>query len=106
MACLGNHHDLREYRPGRPSAGIRKPSKTIKTIRFDDCNFTGNIPESYANIPARQGTATTQLWLKGNKLSGVVPAAVQAHENWQPKAAWKYETNILPQQEGFGLTLE
>ena len=95
------------------NAGLEGPlpesvsrSTTIKTIRFDDCNFTGNIPESYANIPARQGSATTQLWLKGNKLSGVVPAAVQAHENWQPKNAWKYETNILPQQEGYGLTLE
>ena len=81
-------------------------SKTVKTIRFDDCNFTGNIPESYANIPAKQGSSTTQLWLKGNKLSGVVPAAVQAHENWQATKAWKYETNILPQQEGYGLTLE
>jgi Leucine-rich repeat (LRR) protein len=80
--------------------------KAIKTIRFDDCNFTGNIPASYANIPVKQGSNTTQLWLKGNKLSGVVPAAVQAHENWQATKAWKYETNILPQQEGYGLLLE
>jgi Leucine-rich repeat (LRR) protein len=80
--------------------------KTIKTIRFDDCNFTGNIPESYANLPVKQGSVTTQLWLKGNKLSGIVPAAVQAHENWQATKAWKYETNILPQQEGYGLKLE
>ena len=80
--------------------------KTIKTIRFDDCNFTGNIPASYANIPVKQGSNTTQLWLKGNKLSGVVPAAVQAHENWQATKAWKYETNILPQQEGYELLLE
>ena len=78
----------------------------IKTIRFDSCNFTGNIPESYANIPAKQGSTTTQLWLKGNKLQGVVPAAVQAHENWKATTGWKYQTNILPQQTNYGLTLK
>ena len=80
--------------------------KTIKTIRFDSCNFTGNVPASYANLPEKQGSAATQLWLKDNKLSGVVPAAVQAHPNWQATKLWKYSTNILPQQSGYGLTLE
>jgi hypothetical protein len=37
------------------------------------------------------------------QLQGVIPASVQAHANW---TKWKPETNILPQQEGFGLTLE
>lgn len=80
--------------------------KTIKTIRFDGCNFTGNIPESYAKIPEKQGSTATQLWLKDNKLSGVVPAAVQAHPNWQATKLWKYSTNILPQKDGYGLTLQ
>ena len=37
------------------------------------------------------------------QLQGVIPASVQAHANW---TKWKPETNILPQQEGYGLTLE
>jgi hypothetical protein len=69
------------------------------SLRFDGCNFTGNIPESYANLPS----VCKQFWTKGNKLSGVVPAGVQAHANW---SAWKPAENILPQQEGYGLTTE
>ena len=64
-----------------------------------ECNFEGNIPESY-------GSATTylnQFRLNGNKMSGVVPAAVQAHPKWSTWTPAKY---ILPQQDGYGLTLE
>ena len=39
-------------------------------------------------------------------MSGVVPAEVQAHPKWLPDSGWKYETNILPQQEGYGLLLK
>ena len=35
----------------------------------------------------------------------MVPAEVQAHPKWLPDSGWKYEVNILPQQEGYGLTL-
>jgi hypothetical protein len=38
-----------------------------------------------------------------NKLTGVVPAAIQNHPKW---SAWKPEQYILPQQEGYGLTLQ
>lgn len=68
------------------------------SLRFDGCNFTGNIPESYATLPS----VCKQFWAKGNKLNGVVPAGVQAHANW---ANWKAADNILPQQEGYGLSL-
>ena len=67
-------------------------------IQLQNCSFTGNIPAEWANLP---GTCKT-LNVSGNKLQGVVPAAVQAHANW---TAWKPATNILPQQEGYGLTL-
>ena len=70
-------------------------------IQLQNCNFTGNIPVEWANLPVTCKT----LMVYGNKLSGVVPATVQAHTNWQAASAWKYETNILPQQEGYGLTL-
>ena len=76
--------------------------KNVTSLQLKNGNFTGNIPESYGNLPS----TCTQLFLNGNKLQGVVPAAVQAHEKWQATTGWKYETNILPQQEGFGLTLE
>ena len=74
-------------------------AKKITSLQLKNCNFTGNIPESYANLP----TTCSQLFINGNKLQGVIPASVQAHANW---TKWKPETNILPQQEGFGLTLD
>ena len=74
-------------------------AKKITSLQLKNCNFTGNIPESYANLPS----TCNQLFVNGNKLQGVIPASVQAHANW---TKWKPETNILPQQEGFGLTLE
>ena len=35
----------------------------------------------------------------------MVPAEVQAHPKWLPDSGWKYEVNILPQQDGYGLIL-
>lgn len=78
-------------------------STTIKKIQLDGCNLTGNIPESFGDLPSDCKLAT--FLLKGNKLSGVVPAKVQAHAKWQETTAWKYKANILPQQTGYGLTL-
>lgn len=63
------------------------------------CNFEGNIPESYANLPA----TCKQLRIMNNKLSGTVPAAVKAHANWNA-TTWKPAQYILPQQDGYGLT--
>lgn len=71
----------------------------LTSVWFYECNFTGNVPESWGNLPA----TCNQLRIQDNKLSGVVPAAVQAHANWTKWNAAKY---ILPQQEGYGLTTE
>ena len=68
-------------------------------IQIQNCSFTGNIPAEWGNLPSTCKT----LNVSGNQLKGVVPSAVQAHANW---TAWKPATNILPQQEGYGLTLE
>ena len=70
-------------------------SGTAPSIQLYGCNFTGNIPESFAELPA----TTKQVFLEQNKMSGVIPAAVQAHTNF---SNWRYS----PQQEGYGLTLE
>jgi Leucine-rich repeat (LRR) protein len=70
-------------------------SGTAPSLQLYGCNFTGNIPESFANLPAK----TTQVQVQNNRMSGVIPAAVQAHANF---SKWKYD----PQQEGYGLTLE
>lgn len=70
----------------------------LTSVWFYDCNFTGNLPESWANLPS----TCTQLRIQDNKLKGVVPAAVQKHANFEKWNAAKY---ILPQQEGYGLTL-
>lgn len=73
--------------------------KKLTSIWIYNCNLTGNIPESWANLPA----TVNQIRIMGNKLQGVIPAAVQAHANWSKWNAAKY---ILPQQEGYGLTTE
>ncbi len=75
-------------------------AKKVTSLQLKNCNFTGNIPESYGNLP----TTCNQLFLNGNQLKGVVPAAVQAHANFKEK--WNPAKYILPQQEGYGLTLE
>ncbi len=76
-------------------ASLGKCAK-IKSIQLYQNNLTGNIPESFAQLPS---TATT-LRVQGNRLSGVVPAAVKAHANWEK---WKPAQYIFPQQEGYGL---
>ena len=75
--------------------------KAATGIQLKECNLTGNIPASFGNLEK-----CGNLQLNGNKLSGVVPAEVQAHPKWQATSGWKYEVNILPQQDGYGLTLE
>ena len=70
-------------------------SGTAPSIQIYDCNITGTIPASFAGLPEK----TKQVHVQGNKMSGVIPAAVTAHPNF---ASWKY----TPQQEGYGLTLE
>lgn len=71
----------------------------LTSVWFYGCNFTGNVPESYANLPA----TCKQLRVQNNKMTGVVPSAVQGHANW---TTWKASQYILPQQDGYGLTLE
>ena len=75
--------------------------KSATGIQLKECNLTGNIPASFGGLEK-----CGNLQLNGNKLSGVVPTEVQTHPKWQATSGWKYETNILPQQEGYGLTLE
>ena len=70
----------------------------LTSVWLYECNFTGNMPESWANLPA----TCTQVRIHGNKLKGVVPAAIQAHANF---TKWTAEKYILPQQDGYGLTL-
>ncbi|MBQ0043897.1 MAG: hypothetical protein KBT05_02635 [Bacteroidales bacterium] len=81
------------------SLGRLKSTFTTVSLQMYGCNFTGNIPESFSELPA----GAKQLRLQGNKLSGVIPAAVQAHANW---TKWEPEKYLFPQQEGYGLTIE
>jgi hypothetical protein len=78
------------------SIGNIKTTAKILSLQMYNCNFTGNIPESWANLPA----AASQVRVQGNKLSGTVPDAVKAHANW---SKWSPEQYIFPQQEGYGL---
>ena len=72
------------------------PGTKTLSLQMYNCNFTGIIPESWANLPV----AATQVRVQGNRLSGTVPDAVKAHANW---TKWSPEQYIFPQQEGFGL---
>lgn len=78
------------------SLGNVKSSAATISYHLYNCNFTGNIPESFANLPS----GCKQLRIQGNRMSGVVPDAVRAHANW---TTWKPETYIFPQQDGYGL---
>ena len=74
--------------------------KKATGIQLKECNLTGNIPASFGGLEK-----CINLQLNGNRLSGVVPAEVQAHPKFLPDTGWKYLINILPQQDGYGLTL-
>ena len=84
--------------PLPPSIGTLKKATGIQ---LKNCNLTGNIPASFGGLEK-----CNQLFLNGNKLSGVIPAEVQAHPKFLPDTGWKYTENILPQQDGYGLTIE
>ena len=68
---------------------------TAPSLQLYQCNFTGNIPESFAGLHEK----TKQVFVQENKMSGVIPAAVVAHPGF---ANWK----ISPQQEGYELKTE
>ena len=76
---------------------VKKVSTAGPSIQIYNCNITGNIPESFAQLDG--GEKKVQVHIYGNKMSGVIPLAVQQHKDF---ASWKY----TPQQEGYGLTLE
>lgn len=69
----------------------------LTSVWFYECNFEGNIPESWAGLPS----TCNQLRIQDNKLSGVVSEAIQAHANWEK---WNPAKYIFPQQEGYGLS--
>lgn len=77
-------------------------STTITSAQMYNCNFTGNIPASYGNLPS----TCNQLYLNGNKLHGLIPEAVQNHPNFNVKNRWNAAERILPQQDGYTLYLE
>ena len=76
---------------------LKKIATAGPSIQVHSCNFTGNIPESFAELDG--GEKKVQVHLYGNQMSGVVPASVQAHKDF---SSWK----ISPQQEGFELRLQ
>lgn len=80
------------------SLGSMNTTMSSVSIWFHNNNLTGNIPEEWANITTKCG----QLRIQGNKLSGVVPAAVQSHANYTSK--WNPKSYIYPQQTGYGLS--
>ncbi len=73
-------------------------STTVTAVQLYDCNFTGNVPDSWGNLPA----ACNMVQIQGNKLSGELPIAFFTHSKYAVK--WNAAQKILPQQEGFGLT--
>ena len=82
------------------SLGKLKPivngsTTTAPSLQLQQCNFTGNIPESFAGLHEK----TKQVFVQENKMSGVIPAAVAAHPGF---SNWKWD----PQQDGYELKTE
>lgn len=82
------------------SLGNMTTTASTLSIRMENCNFTGNVPESWGNLPNVTGT----LRINGNKLAGVLPNAFTAHPKYAASTLWKAATYIRPQQDGYGLT--
>lgn len=61
-------------------------------------NFEGNIPETLADLPKLQS-----VFLENNRLSGLVPYKLSQSPQWK---SWNPEVWILPQQEGYILSVE
>ncbi len=76
---------------------ITNTTKASVSIHLYECNFTGSIPASWANITSKCG----QLRIQTNQLSGEIPAEVKAHAKW---STWTPASYICPQRTGFGFT--
>ncbi|MGL5683653.1 MAG: BACON domain-containing protein [Marinifilaceae bacterium] len=78
------------------------PSKlfnnNIAKCHLEGNDFTGNLPATIASCQT-----LSSLKVSGNKLSGVVPEGITKHSQW---TNWLPGVNILPQQNGFGLTVQ
>ena len=81
------------------SIGNIETTATTLSIQLYNCGFTGNIPESWANLPA----SAKQVFLNGNKLSGEIPLGVYQNQNFS-KWINTQGDRIHPQQNGYGLT--
>ena len=73
--------------------------KKLFLIWLSDNNIAGSIPESIADLPELDG-----LVINGNRMSGLIPRKVFESDGW--KNRWNPERYILPQQEGYGFTLD
>ena len=69
----------------------------LNTLNLSQNNFTGQLPASIASLASLK-----TLNVAGNRLTGNVPQALTEHSNW---SIWNPETNILAQQEGYGLQM-
>lgn len=72
--------------------------ESIQNFNVGNNNITGNIPAFVAKMKFSYGGLT----LKGNRMSGVIPDEVLDCEGWKNK--WYPDSNILPQQEGYGFS--
>ena len=70
---------------------------TLSYLYLNDNNITGTIPVEIANMNLGYGG----LKLNGNKMSGEIPAKVLSSAVWKKLYP---ETNIYPQQEGYGFS--
>lgn len=69
--------------------------KKLDTFWASNNNLVGNIPIGFAELPDLRS-----LILKGNRLSGVIPNEIV--KLWDRHSI---EKDMLPQQEGYGLTI-
>ncbi len=72
----------------------------LETLDLSDCNLVNDALAGGTNIPKQYGAALRSLTvfkLKGNLLSGTLPAEVVAHPNF---VQWNFDDNIKTQKQG------
>lgn len=82
---------------GEISENIRNLKNLISLSLYGN-NFEGNIPEALVDLPKLQSVI-----LLDNRLNGVVPQRLSQSPQWK---SWNPEIWILPQQEGYILSID